>query len=314
MKKLSYLLGLFVITGLLFSSCEKDEEENTPPSLAFLGGVHEPTNIPRTDGDVEMETGNQLVFGFSASSTTSKNLSRVLITRNYENVSLNTMIDSTIAVPSISFDLVTVSYPIQGTELFEITVFDKNGLSSTISFTVTTTAPSAGISIYDGVELGSYTSTANSSFASITGETFSLAEAEEPDVQSKISWIYFHGVTNGHTFMSPANEDIEQIYPGVAGWENRNTTLFKKTTLSTEQYDIIENKNQLIISISTGGASDMSDDFFSELSSNPGGFAPGDVIAFEAKDGKLGLLKLLLVNEGATNGDSWIKYDVKVED
>lgn len=313
MKKLQYLLGLLIVSGLLFTSCSEDEEEQTPPSLNFLGGMYGNTGVERTDGDVTMETGQFLVFGFSASSTTDKNLARVLITRNYENVSEVTMLDSTISVPTISFDIETVSYPNPGTEVFEILVTDKNGMSTTISFTVTTIQADPGINIYNGIELGSFQSTTNSSFASITGETFSITEAAaDPAIQEKISWVYFEGVTFGHTIMSPANTTVETVYPSIDSWANRNTTLMAKTTLPTESFDLITNKNQLIITIQNSGAT-LSDDFHSELQSDPQGFAVGDVIAFETGDGDQGLIKITEVNAGASNGESTIKYNVKVE-
>lgn len=312
MKKLSYLLGLIVITGMIFSSCEKDEDADTPPSVTFLGGVYEAWGIERTDGDVTMESSKPLVFGFSASSTSDKNLSRVLITRNYENVSLNTILDEELSVATYALDIETVSHPVEGTEVFEITVWDRNNLSTTISFTVTTTPADPGISIYNGISLGSYQSSTNSSFASVTGETFSFADAEDPAVQNKISWIYFHGNAYGHTIMSPANEDIYEIYPSVEEWTNKNTTFMAKTDLTVQDYVGITNKNQLIIVIQGSGAS-LTSDFHSELMSNPSGFEVGDIIAFETADGDQGLINVTQVNPGANNGLSTIKYDVKIE-
>lgn len=311
MKKLSYLLGLIVMAGMIFSSCSKDEEENTPPSVIFLGGIYEDWGIERTDGDVTMESGKPLVFGFTASSTTDKNLKRILVTRNFENVSMGTMLDSTVSVESYSLDIETVSHPNQGAEVFEITVTDRNDMSTTISFTVTTTASDPGINVYNAVQLGSYDSPTNSSFASITGETFSLQEATDPAVQAKISWIYFHGNSFGHTIMSPGNDNILQIYPGVEEWGTRNTTLIGKTNITGQAYDQIVNKNQLILTIQQSGVA-LNKDFHSELQSNPTGFAVGDIIAFETGSYQ-GLIKVTEVNPGATNGLSTIKYNVKVE-
>ncbi len=315
MRKLSYLLGLFITAGLIFSSCSKDEEEDTPPSLKFLGGNYtyeNGTTIPRTDGDVTMETGKPLVFGFTTSSTTDKNLKSIKITRNYENVSLNVVWDTTLSTNFWEMDIVTVSYPLPGSEVFEITVTDRNEMTATISFTVTTTQADPGINVYNNISLGSYTSSTNSSFASVTGETFSMVQAEDPAVQAKISWIYFHGVTYGHTLMSPANATIEQVFEGVADWDNRNTTLMGKTNLTKEAYELVVNKNQLILSIQNSGV-DMTEDFVSELQSNPGGFEVDDIIAFETGDGHQGLLRIMEVNEGASLGESTIKYNVKVE-
>ena len=223
MRKLSYLLGLFIAAGLIFSSCSKDEEENTPPSLEFLGGEFTLDNgnkIARTDEDVIMETGKLLVFGFTATSTTNKNLQSVVITRNYENVFTQTMLDSTLSTNTITLDILTTSYQNPGDEVFEIVVTDRNGETTSIDFKVTTVPADPGINTYTNIALGSYTSSTNSSFASITGETFSMLEAQDANVQAKISWIYFHGVSYGHTLMSPSKGAIEQIYPGVADWDN----------------------------------------------------------------------------------------------
>jgi hypothetical protein len=86
--------------------------------------------------------------------------------------------------------------------------------SASISFTITTTPGDPGIHVYTDIQLGSYSSATNSSFASATGETFSLSEANgSPDIQNKIDWVYFHGATYGHTLMSPSNIDVYIIYP-----------------------------------------------------------------------------------------------------
>ena len=71
------------------------------------------------------------------------------------------------------------------------------------------------------------------------------------------------------------------------------------------------NKNLLIIKIQDSGVT-LSDDFVSELQSNPQGFEVDDIIAFETDAGKQGLLRIREVNPGASNGESTIRYDVKV--
>ncbi|MCB2219333.1 MAG: hypothetical protein KQI35_02980 [Bacteroidetes bacterium] len=314
MKKLSYLLGLLVVAGMIFTSCSKDDEEPDPPTITFLGGIEPTTGWERVDGDVNLNVGEPFVFGFTASSNSDKNLSSIKVTRDYENVFLNTLVDSAVSVKTFTIDIQTVAYPnTPGTEVFEVTVSDKNGKTSSINFTVTTSQADPGISVFTDVELGSYTSTTNSSFASITGETFSLAEANsDPAVQAKIDWMYFHGATRGHTLMAPNNDVTIDIFPAVENWTNRNTTFFAKTTLGAGDYSAVENKNQLVLTI-TNQQLDFGDDFYSELVSNPGGFAVGDIIAFETLSGNYGLIKITEVNPGANNGLSTIKYDVKVE-
>lgn len=297
MKKLSYLLGIIAITGLIFTSCSKDEDEPLPPAVSFLGGTEPGTGWERIDGDATLEVGKPFVFGFTATSKSDKNLSRILVVRDYENVSENTVLDSTISATSFTIDIETVAFPNNpGSEVFTVTATDKNGLSTSISFTITTVAGDPGISIYADITLGSYTSATNSSFASITGETFSLAQAQDEAVQSKIDWVYFHGATYGHTIMSPSNDNLYAIYPGIEDWATQKTTLFGKTTnVSEDAYNQIDNKNVLILTIQNDGVT-LNQDFYSELISNPGDFEVGDIIAFETQEGNRGLLIIREVN------------------
>ena len=94
MKKLTYLLGLLVVASAIFTSCSKDETEPDPPSITFLGGTEPSTGWERVDGDVSLTVGEPFVFGFTASSNSDKNLSTIKVTRNYENVTQSTLLDS----------------------------------------------------------------------------------------------------------------------------------------------------------------------------------------------------------------------------
>ena len=320
MKKLSYLIGLLLIGGLLFSSCKKTGEDATPPSLSFLGGTYENTSTgwtaERVDQDMTFTVGDPFVFGFTATSTTDKNLSRVLVTLNFENVSLVTVLDSAVSVASYQLDIETIAYPNAGDEIFTITVTDKNSLSTSISFKITSVAAEPNISTYTGISLGSYASTTNSSFASITGETFSVTDiTNDPVSQKKVDFVYFHGNSYGHTLAAPSSDVAGQTYSTTVGtWadENRNHTTFGLTNLTVAQYNSVENKTQLILSIQNDGVQ-LDEDIQSELLSNPAGFAVGDIIAFETYDGNQGLIRLTDINPGATNGESVITYDLKVE-
>lgn len=314
MRNLRLLLGLLVLASVVFTSCSKDEEEQTPPSVEFLGGEYEPGK-ERVDGDVTLTVGEPFVFGITATTQSDKNLNRVKIVRTYENISQPiTVLDSTINSSSFTIDIMTFAYPTQGSEDFECTVTDKNDLSSTISFTVTTELGDPGINVYTDVNLGSYDSQTNSSFGSITGETFSITDANaDPTIQQQIDWVYFHGNSFGQTLMSTSNDDILAVYPGIGAWDeaNRNTTLMGKTNLTPENYNSIENENQLVLFIQNSGVT-LDQDFFSELMSTPGGFAVNDVIAFETHAGKRGLIMVTAVNPGTSNGTSTITYDIKV--
>jgi len=314
MKKLSYLLGLLVFAGLIFSSCTKDEEELLAPTLAFLGGTYQPLNIPYTTGDVTLDVGSQFVFGITASSQSTKDLRRVFIQRVYENVATVTVLDTSFSSKSFTLNVIGFAYPTEGTEDFNITVYDKNDKTASIGFTITTQLADPEMSTYTNIELGSYDPTApNSSFASVTGETFSIVDAANNS--DKIDWIYFDGQTYGHTIMAPNNDVILDVFASVGSWTTRNATKFVRTNITASTFDAIPDKNSLIAAISPF-ITTLNLSFISELMPAPGeGFAEGDVYAFmTAGAGLLGLIKINEVNQGTSNGLSTIKYDIKIEE
>jgi hypothetical protein len=315
MKKLSYLLGLFAIGGLILSSCSKDEDPATilGPTITFLGGTYTPLNLERVDADVTKTTGEQFVFGVSANSQSDKDLRRVLIQRVYENVATVVVLDSAFSNKAFQLDIITFAYPTPGSEDFTCTVWDKNDKSASIGFTITTTVPDPMMSTYTDIVLGSYDPAApNSSFASVTGETFSITDAAANS--DKIDWIYFDGVTYGNTIMAPNDDIILQVFSSVQNWTTRNATKFVRTNITSSVFDGIAEKNGLIASLSPY-LTTLNLSYISELLPAPGdGFAVGDVFGFKtAGEELLGLIKITEVNPGTTGGLSTIKYDVKIQ-
>ena len=61
------------------------------------------------------------------------------------------------------------------------------------------------------------------------------------------------------------------------------------------------------------GAGTDTEDFVSELQTNPAGFEVDDIFAFETGGGNQGLIRIMEVNEGSSVGESTIKYNVKIE-
>jgi hypothetical protein len=114
--------------------------------------------------------------------------------------------------------------------------------------------------------------------------------------------------------MSPDYPLIWGPYPAINGWDTQNKTKFKKTTLTVENYNQIENKNQLILFIQNNvGANGLTINFFSELLSTPGGFAVNDIIAFENPTGERGLLLVKVIDDGSNAAMSSVIFDMKVE-
>jgi hypothetical protein len=286
MKKLSYLLGLTLISGLIFTSCGGDDEkELLPPSLSFLGGQYEPGH-DRVDGDVTLTVGTPFVFGIAGSTNSDKDLKRLRIERKYENVSTLEVLDSTFSVSAISFDIQVVSYPNVGSEDFECTLWDKNDKSTTISFTVTTEAAAPDITVYTDVILGSQTNNQDGSFfASLDGTVYNQAEAKIN--YDKVDFLYYYGASNLATIASPDDADAATIYNnavnGLQTWTDLNSTKFKVTSLSTTDFNAITTSNQIITSATLPSEPNSSD--ATDLS-------VGDVLAYKTMDAQYGLIHI----------------------
>ncbi len=220
---------------------------NLNPIVSFLDGEYEPGK-ERVDSDVSLLVGTEFVFGITANKASEQDLKRVLIERNFENISTITIIDSVLNTSEISMDFQVFAYPTQGSEVFEVTIWDKADRSTMISFTVTTTPAASNITTYVDKILGAQNNNAGIAFASTTGTIYNLADAKEN--AEKIDWMYFYGISNMATIASPNDESAALVYNhvmnGLQTWSVLNNTLFKETTLSSADFNAITSSVQLV--------------------------------------------------------------------
>jgi len=135
MKKLSYLLGLLVVTGIIFTSCSKDDDEPTDvkPTINFKGGGD------YVSGDVTVDVNDTLLIGVTATqnSNTTKKLQEIYISRTSEN---NIVWDTTMEINETFYDadfnFIALSIPTVETIAFRVS--DKDGEVSSVSLDVTT--------------------------------------------------------------------------------------------------------------------------------------------------------------------------------
>jgi len=303
MKKLNYLLGALMVSGMIFTSCSKDDTtEQLPPNFAFLGGEYEPGK-DRVDSDVTLTVGEEFVFGISASTRSDQNLKRLLIQRKFENVSTITILDSAFNMSAITFDITTFAYPTVGSEDFICTVWDKNDLSTMISFTVTTEPAAPDIITYEDKILGAQASTTGSSFASADGTVYTLDQAKINS--DKVDFLYFYGATNLATLAAPDDADAATVFTGPNGldtWTTKNNTRFKMTTLSSTDFDAIQSNSQLVPVATLPTLPNLS---------KANDLAVGDVLAFMTADTHYGLIRIDAIN-GANNAGT-IEITVKVQ-
>jgi hypothetical protein len=303
MKKLSYLLGLLLVAGFLFTSCSDDDDaELLPPAISFLGGDYQ-TGYPRTSADATKTVGQEFVFGITASTKSDKDLKRLLIQRKFENVSTITILDSAFSKTSITLDIITFAYPTPGTEDFVCTVYDKNDKSSTISFTITTQAAAPNITTYNDKILGAQASTTGSSFASFDGTIYTLDQAKINS--NKVDFLYFYGATNLATLAAPDDADAATVFTGpngLASWAVKNATRFKATSMTVSDFNAIQTSAQLAAAATLPTQPNQS---------KANNLAVGNVLAFKTVGEKFGLILIDAIN-GANNAGT-IEITVKIQ-
>ncbi len=292
MKKLNYLLGLMLITGMIFTSCSKDDDEPLPPGIHFKG------EAGYTSADVTINENNTIKVGIVAlsNSTSGQNITSFKLTLTSNNIP-DVLVDSAVNTATYDADYL-ITFPDEGEYRLSAKVTDKDGQSAEVAFNVTVNGV-AGIIEYTDKILGSYDSNTGSSFASFDGTVYSLADAKVNS--EKVDFLYFYGGTNHATLAAPDDDVAATVFTGVDGldtWTTKNNTRFAHSTLTGSQFNDITTKSQLIT------IAQVANPTATRLNS----LQVGNVLAFLTAGGDYGLLRVDAIVEGA---DGTITISVK---
>jgi hypothetical protein len=299
MKTMRLLFSLgFISTVLLFNSCSKSDD-TTPvdqtPTINFVGG---PGYV---SADATLEAGAPFSVGINAfaNSSTSSKLVELTVTRVFNNVPV-VEADTTFSSSNLHLIIHATANGEIGQEKWYYKVTDKNNQSKEISFTITTVATAGPINTFSMKILGAQGSTTGSSFASIDGTVYTLANAKAN--AAKIDWLYFYGATNHSTIASPNDTDAASVFNdptnGLATWTIKNNTLFKKVT-DAITWDAITDDQVIVAETATGVTN-------TKINS----LAPNDILSFITAAGKKGMMKVESIS-GTTVGT--ITISVKVQ-
>jgi hypothetical protein len=230
MKKLSYLFAILFLAGTSFMMSCKDTTE-TPqdlkPNIDFKGGA------AYISADATLTTLQEFLIGITASpnTTSGKNLANLKVTRTYNNAIWFEW-DTTVNVAYVDIDFSFLALTVAGTERIAFVVTDKDGETNTIDLNITTQVVNGPINFYTQKILGAQESNLGSSFASVDGTIYLLADAF--DNQGKIDWLYFYGTgteQNLATIASPNDTSAAKVFNygnfQLANWTIKNDTRFK---------------------------------------------------------------------------------------
>ncbi|MFO7613215.1 MAG: hypothetical protein R6W71_01100 [Bacteroidales bacterium] len=293
-KTLIFALSLLVSSALFFSSCTDDDDPlNQPPTISFISGA----NFISGDATLKVNESFTVKVLAEANAESGSKIQTLKISRVYNLQAWDTTFTYNDA--TFTFEATFTANSQIGIERITFEITDKAGQKASIYLDITTEPDVIPIEYFSMRIMGSYLSVTGSSFASINGNVYTMAEAFAN--QAIIDLLYWWGASAFATIGAPDDENANLVYTGPNGlqnWTTKNGTRFKTTTVTATEFDAL-NDGALIIDAATG--SDQT---------RIGSLTVGNVIAFITVTGKHGLIKVVNINDGAA-GD--ITIDIKVE-
>ncbi|MFZ4398493.1 MAG: hypothetical protein ACOYO1_00550 [Bacteroidales bacterium] len=288
MKKLNYLIGLALIVGF-FSSCKKDETTLPAPTITFLNGVSTATIASGASytiaGTIASEEGLTEVKYFKVTTAGETQIGQAITSFTDKN----------------SFSFQQTINDITAQSVIKVQATDAKSQTTSANFTINIAGNA--ITSFPDITLGSYNSPTGSSFASLDGTVYQLADAKTN--ASKVDIIFFYGATNNATLSAPSNlTELNQVFTTASApntWAVNNDTKLEKRT--DVVFDNVTLGNQIPNVQATG-------------TSKVNNLAVGDVVAFRTANtnsafaNKVGILKVTAIT--GTGATATIKFSVKV--
>jgi hypothetical protein len=299
-NRIFLLFSIMVAMGAIMTSCSNNDTvtpQDVKPSINFIGG----TGYISANATVAAGSSVKLGINAFANSTSSAKLVNLTITRVFNNTPV-IVLDSTINVSSYSLTVTTEARSEIGTETWYFKITDKDNQTNEVSLILTTESTAGPINTFSMKILGSYDNPTGSSFASIDGTVYTLANAKAN--AAKIDWLYYYGASaaNHATIASPKDSTAAVVFneppSNLSSWSVRNNTLFKKVTESIDWNSI--NNDQVIVAQTASGVTNT---YINQLAVN-------DILAFITASGKKGMIKVETIS-GTTAGT--MKISVKVQ-
>ena len=285
---------LFFLVGLILvlNSC-REETPGYPPHIEF---IHEAGYL---DHDTVLAIGDRVTVGVNAFSEAG---SITFFQVTFNNGTRQILLDSGLNKPSLTYTLPIIkSSGSYERWTFMVMDRDRNKDSVQILLQKSETSHYGNISTYPDIILGAQENATQGSFLSFsTGNIFSLDSAFLH--QSLIDLIYYYGQYEA-TLSSPGETEAPSYFTGpsgIANWTVKNETRYDTTSLSPGDFDQSMN-DSLLLSVYEPTAGKRKVKFVE----------PGMVISFKNQAGRIGLLKIIGTEPGASGT---LHFSVKIEE
>jgi len=292
MKKLSYLLGLLLVAGLIFTSCSDEEDPiDETPTVNFKGGEFSP-GVDYTDGDVTLPTDSNFIVGIVAKSNSGKDLATIEVTSKFENEN-PVLYEADINASTYDENLVFPTNANVGEEDWIFTIEDKDGNKKQLSFTVTTEVVGDSVRVTANITMGSWNDDDYGSFYASSTDMVYLKDDAALN-QAIIDFAFFKGANTQNTIAAPAAPNVISVFD-IGGWATLNDTKIEIASITSTDFDAIG--DTYVFPDVAGTGNEVND------------LAIDDILLFETVDGKTGFIK---VNDFPAKGDK-INIDIKIE-
>ncbi len=304
MNKKYFPSALVLIASMMIFSCNKEAENNDPPTMAFKAGTHASTGMQYVNGDTTVTVNDDFIIGISAKSNSEKNLKKLTIVRTFETSPVKW--DTVFSNLTFTFDKIFKASDQVGNEDWTFTLSDVNENSSSLNLRVTTVEMLSDIEVYEGVEFGPYGFDSPNFFAVDSGMVFSMTEIDTNSTY--IDWVFFDSNSLQMSIMSPDDNGVLNPYPTIESqWNHRAATRVKETVISAADFDAINTSSQIFI---LANGADLTRLVEAEIT---GGMHVGSVFAFIAESGKMGLMKIVSLDNQVDPSLSTISFDIKTQ-
>jgi hypothetical protein len=294
-------LSIFFISLVLFSSCEKDQQENKPPVILFKSGEF-------TDNEEPVPIGGKLSFGIVAS-TGSAPLTNFRVQRIVNGVAI-TEVDKGMYLSGEGFEeTINAVKSSAEEEIWRFMVMNANRDSAFITRKILLGEGSAygPIQHFELVTIGMQDNEVHPHFLDLnTGETFtnSTVVGNESAIDL-LGFVYYTGGKMSPTLSCPGYGTVAGYYPIVEGWTNPNSTLYDYNAvdndlINPQEFEAAANDSLLVNSYNP-----------QSVSGNCKYCYTGKIIPFKTQEGRYGLIRVLYADEVSTG---YMELEIKVQE
>ncbi len=296
-----YILLIILFIFPLIISCEKEETNNTPPTIEFQDGDY-------TQHGDHVPIGGNLKFGITATRggapLTNLRVQRITDGAAITELELGLFIEEEVYTHTIT----AVKSSAQEEE-WKFMVMNANRDTAYITRTVYLGEGSAygPIKHFPSIKIGMQDNSEHPHYLNLnTGETFNneTVAGNEATVDL-LGFVYLTGGIMSPTLSCPNYSSVPEHYPSVTNWPDKSSTMYDYNAVDNDlvdpdEFEAATNDSLLVNSYSPGSVSGNCKYCFT-----------GKIIPFRTQEGKYGLIRVIHADEVS---EGYMELEIKIQE